>query len=104
MPTITDRFERATRDVTRLPERPDDDTLLQIYALYKQATIGDVEGDRPGFMDFVAVAKYDAWDSVSGVSQNPRRRHTYAREPFANLFYPFDRHDNPGPLLPAGRD
>jgi acyl-CoA-binding protein len=53
-----------------LPEKPDNTTLLKIYALYKQATEGDVEGKRPGFTDMVGRAKYDAWAGVKGKSSN----------------------------------
>ena len=59
-------FERAVADSKNLPERPDNATLLQIYALYKQATAGDVDGKRPGFTDMVGRAKWDAWNGVKG--------------------------------------
>ncbi len=59
-------FEKAVADSKKLPEKPDNATLLQIYALYKQATEGDVEGKRPGFGDMVGRAKYDAWAGVKG--------------------------------------
>ncbi len=45
-------------------------TLLKIYALYKQASAGDVDGKRPGFTDMVGRAKYDAWDGLKGTSQD----------------------------------
>ena len=61
-------FEKAVADSKKLPERPDNATLLQIYALYKQATEGDVEGKRPGFTDMVGRAKYDAWAGLTGKS------------------------------------
>jgi acyl-CoA-binding protein len=59
-------FEQAVADSKKLPEKPDNATLLQIYALYKQATAGDVEGKRPGFSDMVGRAKWDAWNTVKG--------------------------------------
>ncbi|MFC3626049.1 acyl-CoA-binding protein [Vogesella amnigena] len=59
-------FEQAQKDVTTLAERPDNQTLLQLYALFKQATDGDVQGERPGMMDFINRAKYDAWDKLKG--------------------------------------
>lgn len=59
-------FEQAQKDVTSLAERPDNQTLLQLYAMYKQATDGDVQGERPGMMDFINRAKYDAWDKLKG--------------------------------------
>ncbi len=59
-------FEKAVADSKTLPEKPDNQTLLKIYALYKQATAGDVEGKRPGFADMVGRAKYDAWAALKG--------------------------------------
>ena len=61
-------FEKAVADSKSLPERPDNQTLLKIYALYKQATEGDVLGEKPGFFDFVARAKHEAWEEHSGLS------------------------------------
>jgi acyl-CoA-binding protein len=52
-----------------LPEKPDNQTLLQLYGLYKQATDGDVEGKRPGFTDMVGRAKYDAWAGMKDKSK-----------------------------------
>ena len=63
-------FDKAVADSKKLPDRPDNQTLLQIYALYKQATEGDVEGKRPGFTDMVGRAKYDAWAAVKGQDKN----------------------------------
>jgi acyl-CoA-binding protein len=59
-------FDKAVAQSKSLPEKPDNATLLQIYALYKQATAGDVEGKRPGFSDMVGRAKWDAWNAVKG--------------------------------------
>ena len=59
-------FEQAVADSKQLPERPDNATLLQIYALYKQATEGDASGKRPGFGDLVGRAKWDAWNALKG--------------------------------------
>jgi acyl-CoA-binding protein len=61
-------FEAAVAESKQLPEKPDNMTLLQIYALYKQATAGDVEGKRPGFTDMVGRAKFDAWAGLKGKS------------------------------------
>jgi diazepam-binding inhibitor (GABA receptor modulating acyl-CoA-binding protein) len=63
------KFETAAQEAKQLPERPDDDTLLKLYALYKQATVGDVSGQRPGFTDFVGRFKYDAWAKLRGTSK-----------------------------------
>ncbi|MBS3916168.1 MAG: acyl-CoA-binding protein [Sulfuritalea sp.] len=62
-------FEAAVAASKNLSERPDNSTLLQIYALYKQATAGDVEGKRPGFTDMVGRAKFDAWAEVKGTGK-----------------------------------
>ena len=59
-------FEQAVADSKQLPQRPDNMTMLELYALYKQAAEGDVEGERPGFGDIIARAKYDAWAAVKG--------------------------------------
>ena len=67
-------FETAAQEVQQLPERPDQGTLLKLYALYKQATEGDVSGSRPGFMDFVGRAKYDAWAEHKGKTQDEAKQ------------------------------
>jgi len=74
MPDLKTAFEQATRDVQDLPERPDNETLLRLYALYKQATEGDVSGDRPGFFDFVGTAKYEAWEKLAGTGPEEAMR------------------------------
>ena len=61
-------FEKAVADSKTLAERPDNTTLLKLYALYKQATSGDVEGKRPGFTDMVGRAKWDAWNELKGAA------------------------------------
>lgn len=66
MSDLQARFEKARDDSKNLPERPDNMTLLQLYALYKQGSVGDVEGKRPGFTDMVERAKYDAWAMAKG--------------------------------------
>jgi acyl-CoA-binding protein len=65
---LQDRFERAVAKSKALSNRPDNPTLLKIYALYKQATLGDVQGEQPGFVDLVGRAKYDAWANLRGKS------------------------------------
>lgn len=64
------QFDQAVVDSKNLPERPDNMTLLKIYALFKQASTGDVDGKRPGFTDMVGRAKYDAWDALKGTSKD----------------------------------
>jgi diazepam-binding inhibitor (GABA receptor modulator, acyl-CoA-binding protein) len=68
MANIQAAFDKAVAESKQLPEKPDNMTLLKIYALYKQATEGDVEGKRPGFTDMVGRAKYDAWAANKGLS------------------------------------
>ncbi|AJC19519.1 acyl-CoA-binding protein [Pandoraea pulmonicola] len=66
MSDLQARFDEAVAQSKTLPERPDNFTLLRIYALYKQGTEGDVSGARPGMTDFVGRAKYDAWEMLKG--------------------------------------
>ena len=63
-------FAQAHEDVQKLPERPVNLTLLRLYALYKQATKGDVHGDKPGFTDIVGKYKYEAWSALKGTAQD----------------------------------
>lgn len=63
-------FETAVAEVQELPEKPGNEDLLKLYALYKQATVGDVEGKRPGMIDFVGRAKYDAWAALEGTASD----------------------------------
>mgnify|MGYP001822747936 CR=1 FL=1 len=66
---LADKFEQAAVAAKSLPERPDDATMLKLYALYKQGSSGDVSGSKPGFFDFVGVAKYEAWEKLAGLTQ-----------------------------------
>ena len=68
MSDLKSRFEKAAEDVRKLSERPDNDTLLKLYALYKQGSDGDVTGPKPGFFDFVGTAKYEAWSTLTGTT------------------------------------
>lgn len=74
MSELAAEFEQATSDVQKLPQRPDNDILLRLYALYKQATRGDICGPKPGFFDFVGTAKYEAWSQLRGMSGDEARR------------------------------
>ena len=62
-------FEAAAARSKEFTKRPTNEELLLLYALYKQATEGDVSGDRPGGFDFKAIAKYDAWQELQGKSK-----------------------------------
>lgn len=70
MSDLKKRFAQAQQDVNGLAARPDNDTMLKLYALFKQATKGDATGDPPGGFDFVARAKFDAWSTVKGTTTN----------------------------------
>jgi diazepam-binding inhibitor (GABA receptor modulator, acyl-CoA-binding protein) len=66
MSSLKEQFEAAVSRSQSLTKRPSNEELLQLYALFKQATEGDVAGDRPGGFDFKAIAKYDAWAELKG--------------------------------------
>ena len=68
MADIKAAFEKAVKESRELPEKPDNQTLLQIYGLYKQSTEGDNAGKRPGFTDMVGRMKFDAWAELKGKS------------------------------------
>lgn len=70
MADLKSLFEAAVANSKNLSERPDNATLLKIYALYKQATEGDVEGKKPGFGDMVGRAKWDAWNGFKGTEKD----------------------------------
>jgi diazepam-binding inhibitor (GABA receptor modulator, acyl-CoA-binding protein) len=68
MSKLQEQFAQAQVEVNQLPTRPNNETLLKLYAFYKQATEGDVHGDRPGGFDLVKIAKHDAWSKIKGTS------------------------------------
>lgn len=72
-------FNKASDAAKSLPDRPDNETLLQLYALYKQGSEGDISGEKPGFFDFVGVAKFEAWEALQGTSCDE------AQEQYVNL-------------------
>ena len=74
MSDLTAAFEQAVSNVQALPDRPDNDTLLRLYGLYKQATVGDAGGRKPGIFDVVGAAKYDAWAALAGVARDEAMR------------------------------
>ena len=61
-------FEEAAERVKNLSTKPSDNTMLELYGLYKQGTVGDVNTERPSFWDLVGKAKWDAWESLKGTS------------------------------------
>lgn len=74
MSDLDARFQQASEESTKLSKRPDNKTLLKLYALFKQGSTGDVEGDRPGFTDLVGRAKYDAWAELKGTSPDEAKQ------------------------------
>ncbi len=74
MADLKSAFEQASKDIQTLSERPDNDTLLRLYGLYKQGAEGDVKGDKPGFFDFVGTAKYEAWAKLKGTAQEDAQK------------------------------
>ena len=67
---LKQKFEQAAIDVKDLSELPDNETLLRLYALYKQGSEGDVSGEKPGFFDFVGTAKHEAWGKLKGTARD----------------------------------
>ncbi len=74
MTDLDARFKQAADEAQQLPERPDNDTILTLYALYKQGSQGDIAGEKPGFFDFVGVAKYEAWEKRAGMPQDEAKK------------------------------
>ncbi len=68
MADLKTQFATAAQEVQKLKSRPSNDQLLELYALYKQASEGDVKGSRPGFLDLTGRAKYDAWAAKKGTA------------------------------------
>lgn len=70
MSDLKQAFEQAQKDIKTLSGRPSNEDLLTLYAHFKQATDGDVSGKRPGMLDMVGRAKYDAWAALAGTSRD----------------------------------
>ena len=67
---MNEEFEKAVARSKEFTKRPSNEELLQLYALFKQATEGDVSGERPGGFDFKAIAKFDAWEELKAMAQD----------------------------------
>ncbi|XP_030013030.1 acyl-CoA-binding protein-like [Sphaeramia orbicularis] len=67
---MTESFQKAAEEAKVLLQKPDKDELSALYGLYKQATVGDVNIDRPGILDFTGRGKWDAWNARKGLSQD----------------------------------
>jgi diazepam-binding inhibitor (GABA receptor modulating acyl-CoA-binding protein) len=74
MSDLNATFEASVANSKNLSERPDNATLLKIYALYKQATVGDNTEKKPGFSDMVARAKWDAWNKLQGTEADAAKQ------------------------------
>ena len=74
MADLTALFDAAVANSKNLSERPDNATLLKIYALYKQGTSGDNTEKKPGFGDMVGRAKWDAWNKLNGTSSDDAKQ------------------------------
>jgi acyl-CoA-binding protein len=74
MSDLQARFDQALIDVKTLSERPNNMTLLRLYALYKQGAEGDAHGDKPGMTDFVGRYKFEAWEALKGTSQDDAKQ------------------------------
>ncbi|XP_046628099.1 acyl-CoA-binding protein homolog [Neodiprion virginianus] len=68
--SLDEKFNAAAKEVTELASQPADADLLEIYALFKQASVGDINTTRPGMLDFKGKAKWDAWEQKKGMSQD----------------------------------
>nr|pir acyl-coenzyme A-binding protein - turtle [Testudines gen. sp.]AAB36332.1 acyl-coenzyme A binding protein, ACBP [tortoises, Peptide, 86 aa] [Testudinidae] len=62
-------FDKAAEEVKQLKSQPTDEEMLYIYSHFKQATVGDINTERPGFLDFKGKAKWDAWDALKGMAK-----------------------------------
>jgi acyl-CoA-binding protein len=74
MGDLQQQFKAAQSAAKGLRDKPDNDTLLELYSYFKQATEGDISGDRPGAFEFVARAKYDAWAARKGMGREVAMR------------------------------
>ena len=74
MADLNKQFEAASKEVTQAKKDPGNDLKLKLYAHFKQATVGDVTGERPGFLDFAGGAKFDAWNKLKGMSEHDAKK------------------------------
>jgi acyl-CoA-binding protein len=79
MSDLVTQFEQAQKDVRKLTRKPSNDDLLALYSLFKQATEGDVKGARPGLLDMVGRAKYDAWAKLKGTHGDEAKKRYVAK-------------------------
>ena len=79
MSDLKAQFDQAQKDVRKLTKKPSDNDLLALYSLFKQATEGDVNGARPGMLNIVARAKYDAWAKLKGTKNDAAMKQYIAK-------------------------
>ncbi|EFA10396.1 putative acyl-CoA-binding protein [Tribolium castaneum] len=77
--SLDERFKKAADDVQKLKSKPSNDDLLEIYALFKQGSVGDCNTDRPGMLDLKGKAKWDAWNGKKGMSQDKAKEEYIAK-------------------------
>uniref|UniRef100_A0A6M2DL65 Putative acyl-coa-binding domain-containing protein n=1 Tax=Xenopsylla cheopis TaxID=163159 RepID=A0A6M2DL65_XENCH len=68
--SVNEEFDKAVEDVKNLKTQPGNDDLLEVYALFKQASVGDCNTEKPGMLDFKGKAKWEAWKSKTGMDSN----------------------------------
>jgi acyl-CoA-binding protein len=73
--TLEEQFEEASKRVHTISQRPSNDILLDLYSYHKQASVGDVHGEKPGMFDFINAAKYHAWASKKGLTREQAMQH-----------------------------
>ncbi|MBN3294330.1 ACBD7 protein, partial [Polypterus senegalus] len=80
--TLQAEFEQVAEDVKKVKTRPEDGELLELYGLYKQATVGDINTEKPGMLDMKGKAKWEAWESKKGMSKEDAMKAyiAYAKE------------------------
>lgn len=69
MTSLEEQFEEASKRIHTISKRPSNEVLLTLYSLHKQASVGDVHGDKPGMFDFINLAKYNAWATKRGMTR-----------------------------------
>lgn len=72
--SLDDQFNKAAEDVKKLKSQPEDAELIELYGLFKQATIGDINTTRPGMLDFKGKAKWDGWNAKKGKTQEESKQ------------------------------
>ncbi|XP_034940815.1 putative acyl-CoA-binding protein [Chelonus insularis] len=77
--SLTEKFEKAAEEVKELASTPADADLLELYALYKQACVGDCNTERPGMLDFKGKKKWDAWNGKKGINQDEAKEKYVAK-------------------------